>query len=154
MSGSYKVSIPLSFDSLYIEYSDTISDLSESLEDIADKIEATELKLLADIENTIPLGVTLNAKALDRNDKEISGIRIASCVIAPGTPSISKSTMTLDVDVRKGALEKLESIVFTAECQSDDGSASIQKGQWLWIKKMRLQLPEGLKVDLTEKKDK
>lgn len=154
VSGSYKVSVPLSFDSLYIEYSDTISDLAKSLEDVADKIEATELKLLADLENTIPLGVTLKAKALDKNDKEISGISIASCVIAPGSPSITKSTMTLDVNVRKGALEKLESIVFTAECQSGDGSTSIQKGQWLWIKKVRLQLPEGLKVDLTEKKDK
>lgn len=154
VSGSYKVSVPLSFDSLYIEYSDTISDLAKSLEDVADKIEATELKLLADLENTIPLGVTLKAKALDKNDKEISGISIASCVIAPGSPSITKSTMTLDVNVRKGALEKLESIVFTAECQSGEGSTSIQKGQWLWIKKVRLQLPEGLKVDLTEKKDK
>ena len=91
---------------------------------------------------------------MDKNDKEISGISIASCVIAPGSPSITKSTMTLDVNVGKGALEKLESIVFTAECQSGDGSTSIQKGQWLWIKKVRLQLPEGLKVDLTEKKDK
>lgn len=150
VTGSYKVSIPLSFDSLYIEYSDTINDLAESLEDIADKIEATRLHLMADIESTIPLGVTLKAKALDKNQNEIRDIKIASCVIAPGNDNITRSTMTLDVDVQKGALTKLESIVFTAECQSGDGSASIQKGQWLWIKKMRLQLPEGLKVDLTD----
>lgn len=154
VSGSYKVSIPLSFDSLYIEYSDTVSDLSESLEDIADKIEATKLQLVADIESTIPLGVTLKAKALDKNDKVINDISIASCEIAPGTPAVTKSVMTLDVDVRKGALERLESIVFTAECESGEGNASIKKGQWLLVKKMRLLLPEGLKVDLTDKKDK
>jgi hypothetical protein len=62
--------------------------------------------------------------------------------------------MTLDVDVRKGALERLESIVFTAECESGEGNANIKKGQWLLVKKMRLLLPEGLKVDLTDKKDK
>ncbi len=154
VTGSYKVSMPLSFDSLYIEYSDTINDLAESLEDIADKIEDTKLKLMADIESTIPLGVTLKAKALDKNQNEIKDIKIASCVIAPGNENITKSAMTLDVDVQKDALTRLESIVFTAECQSGDGSASIRKGQWLWIKKLRLQLPEGLKVDLTEKEDK
>ena len=154
VTGSYKVSMPLSFDSLYIEYSDTINDLAESLEDIADKIEDTKLKLMADIESTIPLGVTLKAKALDKNQNEIKDIKIASCVIAPGNENITKSAMTLDVDVKKDALTRLESIVFTAECQSGDGSASIRKGQWLWIKKLRLQLPEGLKVDLTEKEDK
>lgn len=155
VTGSYKVSIPLSFDSLYIEYSDTINDLAKSLEDVADKIDATELKLVADIESTIPLGVTLQAKALDKNQNEIKGIKIGSCVIAPGSPQITRSTMVLDVDVKKGALEQLESIVFTAECQSGDGSTSIQKGQWLWIRKMRFQLPQGLKVDLTDmNKDK
>ena len=64
--------------------------------------------------------------------------------------------MVLGVDVAKGGLENLESIVFTAACQSAEGSSSIRKGQWLWIKKMRFKLPQGLKVDLTDsrKEDK
>ena len=40
VSGDYNVSVPLEFENLYIEYSDTIADLGESLEDIGDKIEA------------------------------------------------------------------------------------------------------------------
>ena len=150
VSGDYNVSIPLEFDNLYIEYSDTIAELGKSLEDIADKIEATELQLIADIESTIPLGITLTAKAYDKYWNELSSIRIDSCVVAAGSDTITKSQMVLDVDVKKGGLERLESIVFTAACQSAEGNSSIRKGQWLWIKKMRFKLPQGLKVDLTD----
>lgn len=150
VSGDYNVSVPLEFDNLYIEYSDTIAELGKSLEDIGDKIEATEMQLLADIESTIPLGITLTAKAYDKYWNELSSIRIDSCVVAAGSDTITKSTMVLDVDVKKGGLERLESIVFTAACQSAEGSSSIRKGQWLWIKKMRFKLPQGLKVDLTD----
>ena len=150
VSGDYNVSIPLEFDNLYIEYSDTIADLGKSLEDIGDKIEATQMQLLADIESTIPLGVTLTAKAYDKNWNELRTLRIDSCIIAAGSDTITKSTMVLGVDVQKGGLENLESIIFTAACQSAEGSSSIRRGQWLWIKKMRFKLPQGLKVDLTD----
>lgn len=153
VSGDYVVSVPLSFDSLYIEYSDTIKDLGESLEDIADKVEATELKIIADVESTIPLGITLNAQALDKNMNELNDIRIEPCVIAAGNDSITKSTMVLDVKVGKGSLGKLDAIVFTAACESGEGNSSIQKGQWLLIKKLSFHLPQGLKVDLTDMKD-
>ena len=148
--GGYDVSVPLSFDNLYVSYSDTIGELSKDLEDIADKIEATELQLLADIESTIPLGITLTAKAYDKDWNELTNIIIDSCVVAAGCDTITKSQMVLDVDLQKGGLENLESIVFTAACQSAEGSSSIRKGQWLWIKKMRFKLPQGLKVDLTD----
>ena len=150
VSGDYNVSIPLEFDNLYVEYSDTIADLGESLEDIGDKIEATQMQLLADIESTIPLGITLTAKAYDKNWNELTTLRIDSCVVAAGSDTITKSTMVLGVDVAKGGLKDLESIIFTAACQSAEGSSSIRKGQWLWIKKMRFKLPQGLKVDLTD----
>lgn len=150
VSGDYNVSVPLEFDNLYIEYSDTISDLGESLEDIGDKVEATQMQLLADIESTIPLGITLTAKAYDKNWNELRTLRIDSCIVAAGSDTITKSTMVLGVDVEKGGLANLESIIFTAACQSAEGSSSIRKGQWLWIKKMRFKLPQGLKVDLTD----
>ena len=94
--------------------------------------------------------ITLTAKAYDKYWNELSSIRIDSCVVAAGSDTITKSQMVLDVDVKKGGLERLESIVFTAACQSAEGNSSIRKGQWLWIKKMRFKLPQGLKVDLTD----
>ena len=151
VKGSYDVTIPLAFDSLYVEYSDTIKDLSKDLEEVADKIDATEMKLIADIQSTIPLGVKLVATAYDKYGNEMDDIKIDSCVIEAGNDTITESQMILGVDIRNGKrLADLESIVFVAACDSGNESSSIHEGQWLWIKKLRILLPQGLKVDLTE----
>lgn len=150
VAGRYDVSIPLLFDSLYLEYSDTIAELGKSLEDVADKIEAAQLQLLGDVESTIPLGVILTAKAYDKYWNELTDVRIASFEVKAGSDTVTKSPMVLDVEVKKDGLEKLESIVFTAACKSGEGGFSIHKGQWLCIKKLRIRFPQGLKVDLTD----
>lgn len=150
VSGDYNVSIPLMFDDLYLEYSDTIKDLGESMEDVADKIEAVQVQLIGDVESTIPLGVTLTAKAYDSNWRELTDINIGSFSIKAGSDTITKAPMVLDVDVRKDGLEKLESIVFTASAESAEDGFSIRKGQWLLVKKLRIKFPQGLKVDLTD----
>ena len=152
VSGNYKVSVPLAFDSLYLEYNDTIKDLSKDLEDIADMIDDASLQILADVESTIPLGISLNAKAYDKNWREVSGITISPFEIKAGSDSITKSVMELGFDVRKGSLTNLESIVLTIACKSGEGSSSIRKGQWLELKKLRLRLPRGIKVDMTDSK--
>lgn len=155
VNGEYKVSIPLSFDSLYIEYSDTIAELGKDLEDVADMIDATEIQIMADVESTIPLGVKLTAKAYDRDWNELTDVRIESAEIKAGSDTITKSSLVLGVDVQKGGLKKLESIVFTAAAESGDESSGIRKGQWLLLKKLRIKFPQGIKVDLTDtNKDK
>ena len=118
---------------------------------MADKIDATEMKLIADIQSTIPLGVKLVATAYDKYGNEMDDIKIDSCVIEAGNDTITESQMILGVDIRNGKrLADLESIVFVAACDSGNESSSIHEGQWLWIKKLRILLPQGLKVDLTE----
>ena len=155
VTGEYNVSIPLQFDNLYIEYSDTIKDLGKDLADVGDKIEEAELQILGDVESTIPLGVTLTATAYNENWIRLNDIKIDSCFISAGREdTITTSPMVLDLKVRNGKLADLEYIVFTAKCESGQENASIRKGQYLYIKKLRLNLPEGLKIDLTEKKEK
>ena len=158
VAGSYKVTIPLSFDNLYLEYSDTIKDLSADLEDIADMINDVNIELVADsVVSTIPLGISLYAKALDKKGDSISSVTIAPFEIKPGTESGTISQMRLGVAVKKGGLEKLDALVFTAACKSGDDNedSSIRKGQYLHIKNIKLRFPEGVKVDLTDagKKD-
>ena len=152
VSGDYKVTIPLAFDSLYIEYNDTIKDLGKDLENVADMIEGANLKLLADVVSTIPLGVSISAKAYDKNWAEVPGIEISTFRINPGSEAGTQSLMELGLNVKSGSLAKLENLVLTAACQSGEGASSIRKGQWLEITKMRLKLPEGLKIDLTDNK--
>lgn len=154
VSGEYKVSIPLVFDSLYIAYNDTIKDLGEDLEDIGDMIEDANLQILADVESTIPLGVKLSAKPYDKNGQIVSNVEITTFDIKPGTESGTKSAMELGLKVKKGGLTKLDNIVLSLELQSGEEAFSIRKGQWLDIKKIRIRFPEGLKIDLTENKDK
>ena len=154
VEGEYKVSIPLSFDSLYIEYADTILDLSKDLEDVADKIEATELQLLAEVESTIPLGVKLTAKAYDKDWNELRDVIIQGAEIEAGSDTITKKPLVLDLSVRKDGLQKLDAIVFTAAAQSGESGSGIRKGQWLLLKKLRIRFPEGIKVDLTDATDK
>lgn len=158
MHGTYDVSIPLAFDSLYIEYSDTIKDLGESLADVADYIDAADLHIVADVENSIPLGVVMKAKGYDKDGNYLPNIEIDSCYIAAGSDTVTVSTMKLGMNVHKvgnkSGLSNLDYIVFTAACQSGSESSSIRKGQFLWLKKVRLEIPEGIKVDLTDDKDK
>ena len=155
VSGDYKVSVPLSFDSLYIEYSDTIKDLGKDLEDISDKIEECKLKLMANVESTIPLGVRLTAKALDAKSNEVNGIVINPCVIGAGSENGSTSAMRLEMTVAKGALKNLDALVFTAACESGDGAdgSSLKKGQYIHVKDIKLNFPEGLRIDFTESKE-
>ena len=115
-------------------------------------IDDASLQILADVESTIPLGISLNAKAYDKNWREVSGITISPFEIKAGSDSITKSVMELGFDVKKGSLTNLESIVLTIACKSGEGSSSIRKGQWLELKKLRLRLPRGIKVDMTDSK--
>ena len=155
VSGKYSVSIPLSFEDVYIEYSDTVKDLSKDLEDIIDMINEVNLELEADVESTIPLGVSLKATALDKQLKPMDGITFAPCTIAAGNASGAVSTMKLGISIKKGALKDLDAIVFTAACQSPDGSdASLRKGQYLYLKNLRFNVPDGFNIDLTDTDDK
>ena len=150
VSGDYNVSIPLMFDNLYVEYSDTIAELGKDLEEVVDKIDAAQIQLIGEVSSTIPLGVRLTAKAYDKNWRELTDVTIGSFSIQAGSDTITKAPMVLDVDVKRDGLEKLESIVFTAACESAEDGFSIRKGQWLLVKKLRLKFPKGLKVDLTD----
>ena len=159
MSGEYEVSIPLAFDSLYIEYGDTISDIGSDLGDIVDMIDAAEMHIAADVESTLPLGVLLTAKAYNKDWAELPNISIDSCVIAAGSDTVTHSSMVLGMNVQKvdndkSGLADLEYIIFTAALQSAEGSSDIRMGQFLWLNKVRLQLPQGIKVDLTDDKKK
>lgn len=154
VSGSYDVSIPMSFESVYVEYSDKIDNLGKELKDIADKIDAVTMELHANATSTIPLGVRLTAKALDKDGKPVNGITIGQCLIAAGNDPGSSSQVKLEAKVEKGALAKLESIEFTAKCESDDNASktSLRKGQYLELDKVCLKFPGGVNVDFTENK--
>ena len=154
VEGSYDVQVPLSFNDLYMEYSDTIKDLSDNLKDVADKIESAEIFIDAKAFSTIPLGVTITAVPLDYKNREIRDISIEKCLISAGSKDGTEVDVHIAVNLKKkGALEKLEAIGFKAECESVNGKqSSIQKGQYVQLHDIVLNMPNGVNVDFTEDK--
>lgn len=156
VSGSYDVTIPLKFDSLYIEYNDTINEMAKDLEDFADKVTNLHMKLVADVYSTVPLGVEVSAVPLDLSGEEItSGITISSCKIAAGTEENAvMSELNLDVMVTDGKLSILDGLIIKAVCKADqtENGTALRSDEYLEIKNVRFEIVDGIDIDLTDKK--
>ena len=152
VSGKYDVSIPLSFDDVFLEYSDSFKDLGKDLDDIGEQIGETEIQLLADVFTTIPLKVGIVAQPIDRNGAIIKDIKISSTVIEAGTEQGIVSPFKLTMTVGKGALARLDGISFTAQCVNDPAvNSQIKEGQYIELTNVKLFLPHGVSVDFTDK---
>lgn len=62
INGDYKVSVPLSFDELNIEYTDTIGDLQEDMSDFLDVALSTHLEVVVDFVTSMPFDLKLNVE--------------------------------------------------------------------------------------------
>lgn len=152
VSGGYDVAVPLSFNDLYIEYTDTIGDLAKDLEDIADKAGAMTLKLKAKVESTLPFGLEITALPYNASMAPSKGITVSAGKLAAGGASPVTSDLTLEIKAAAGALGNLDKLVLKAGCKAENSTLS--KGQYLHIKDMSLSIPEGIVLDLTEKDEK
>lgn len=149
VSGQYNVNVPLSFDNLLIEYSDTIS-LSGDFDEISENVIGdVTLQVKADLESTVPFGVQINAQALDEAGKVIPDIIINPVEVKPGTTAGSTSQVLLSLTVKNGSIQALDALKITAQLNSASASA-LGKGQYLWLKNIVLVIPNGVVVDLTD----
>lgn len=156
VAGSYNVTIPLSFENVHFEYSDTIADLAEQLEDISDMVGDASIMITAKLESTVPFGITVSAVALDANGREIKDIKVGTCEVKPGDKAGTVSDVVLSVSAKNGALAALDALKISASLDSGnsaDGSA-LAKGQYVWLKDVVLKFPEGIVVDFTDTIDK
>ena len=153
VTGGYEVNIPLTFDDLYVEYTDTIDSLAGSLEDVLDIVSGNvSLEIGGNIESTIPLGLTVNATAIDRNGKAISkGVAISECRILPGRDGKSvTSAIKLNATMSEEAMNALDGFVLTVSCTADhtDGGASLNSKAYIQPKDLYLYLPQGIDIEL------
>ena len=153
VTGGYEVNIPLTFDDLYVEYTDTIEGLAGSLEDVIDKVYGNvSLEIGGNIESTIPFGLTVSATAIDKNGKAISqGVMISECSILPGRDGKSvTSAIRLNATMSEEAIMALDGFVLTASCTADhtDGGASLNSKGYIQPKDLYLYLPQGIDIEL------
>ena len=151
VSGDYSVSVPLSFDDMFVEYCDTIKDLSEDLEDISETVTALNLELKSKVTSTIPFGVKLSFKAIDKAGRPVNGISVEPVTVSAGSPAGTTSDMTVKVNISDGTLKLLDALIITAQCESGNEGASIEKGQYIQLTDMKLLIRDGLDIDLTDK---
>ena len=151
MNMKYSMNVPLSFGKDFVlQYMDTIGDLKKELKDV---IKYTrQVEVLAFVENSIPLELTLEAAALNSSFGIIDGITISSpdkikpCNVdgTKTTPQTSQITIKL-IETKPGALDLLDALKLKIFAKSNSTVAGIQLNPDQYIKlNLRVRVPKGL----------
>ena len=151
MNMKYSMNVPLSFGKDFVlQYMDTIGDLKKELKDV---IKYTrQVEVLAFVENSIPLELTLEAAALNSSFGIIDGITISSpdkikpCNVdgTKTTPQTSQITIKL-FETKPGALDLLDALKLNIFAKSNSTVAGIQLNPDQYIKlNLRVRVPKGL----------
>lgn len=127
----YSIEAPLTFDKdARIVYTDSIDGWNEDIEEF-ELAEGARITLTGTIENRVPAYLTLKAKAIDVNDKEISADKInitVSETVAASTDGVTPATTDISVVLeqkQKGAMKQLDGLVLTFEGAATDGADSV-----------------------------
>ena len=157
ISGEYSVNIPLKFDDFNLCYNDTIADLNSTMGDVFDMFVNVSLGLKMNILNTLPLGLKLNAKALQADGTPLNDIVIEQVEIAAGSGSSIESADSTElqaVELKIKGNERdfgvLDQIVFTIEAATDHtvGSVGLKGEQGIKISDIVLEVAGDIETEL------
>lgn len=158
----YGVFIPLQFDDLHFNYTDTISDIQLDLEEmIADmnlSIYNMGLALSMNLKNTLPLGLTLNLTPLDAEGNVIKGIEISSIELPAGNGSdiatsdaIDATPVEITIKCKSASdISLLDKISFSIDVASGNGNNALGGKQGLQISDIVLQVMCDVEMDLNQ----
>ena len=166
----YSVLVPLQFDELYFNYTDTISDihfnLQETLDEMNVSISNVELGIAMNLKNTLPIGLNLELIPLDTENNVIEEIEIGSIIkgvkcnsieipVGDGSPIKSDDNGNNGTPVEwfikcksPEALSKLDKIAFSIDVKSDNGDNALSGKQGLQIRDIVLQIMCDAEMDL------
>lgn len=165
----YGVVIPLQFEELHFNYTDTISEiqlnLQETLEEMNISISNVELGIAMNLKNTLPIGLSLNLIPLDKKGNAIEGVEIGSiidgsvkhnCIEIPvgnGSPIRDDETTGTPIELfikceSTEALSKLDKIAFSIDVKSNNGDNALSGKQGLQIRDIVLQIMCDAEMDL------
>lgn len=158
----YGVFIPLQFNDLHFNYTDTISDIQVDLEEmIADmnlSISNIGLALSMNLKNTLPLGLTLNLTPLDANGNVIEGIEIGRIELPAGdgseiTNNNAKAAQPVELNIKcksSADISLLDKISFSIDVASGNGDNALSGKQGLQISNIVLQIMCDVEMDLNQ----
>lgn len=154
ITGEYDVIVPLEFESLDIQYKDTIDNLIDDLGDVSSKITHAELQVIIDeATNAVPVELGIDVTPMNIDGEKLDGItatvktdykdnKIKACV-DENTPSINKIWITLksDGDALK-SLDKLELNVHATVEETVMG-VPLKKTQFVKLSKMYIKVKKA-----------
>lgn len=151
-SADYEAIIPLAFGAdMRLHYTDTVDDWDN--EDF-DKYNFNKVELTADAINTLPLAMTPEVYAIDRNGNDIADVTATiEGVIDAGTIA-SPATTPIKITLQSSAanLGRLSGIrlVFDAVSTTDYVGTTLNKAQSLRFENIKVQIIGGITVDLND----
>lgn len=150
VSAKYKAVVPFKFSNLNIEYRDSIDNLLEDLEDVADK--TNRIIVRATGITDIPANLEASVALYDIAGNELTGIdtdvsKFKFTAAPDGQESTNELEITLTEHEGSNDLERLEKIVYTVFASSTDG-ITLRPHQFLYIKDIFVELPDGITLTL------
>ena len=118
-----------------------------------DKVQ--EVKILATVDNTVPLTLQAAAIAVDGQKQPLQGVEVsAPGTIAPGDGGDTPVSSSFDVVIREtqaGALARLDGLILEITAGNNEASAGIPATPRQYVQvRMKLRVPGGLIMDLDD----
>lgn len=145
---SYDVALPFDFGpNSQINYTETIDNIHKDLSDVSDYI--NEMVVTAEIENTIPMRLQLNATPYDLNGLDMSDrLEISQdIIIEAGNDNAPTQTTTIIIKEKtKGALAELDKVDLNIKGNTQEAQTILKPTQYVLIK-LNAKLPNGINVE-------
>lgn len=148
---NYDFVCPIAFDeNLHLEFETNVTGVNETISKV---IKGATVQLGGSIENTLPVQLQLDVRALDAEGKELPletpAVQTISCCNADGSPS--KSDLNLTLKMAKGAsaaaIDQFR-LIFTVTSGNVTGIALKEDAYVQAV--LKLRLPEGVTVDIKD----
>ncbi len=155
ITGSYEVLVPFRFDSVNINYQETIDGLKDDLSDVSENVKNLGINVVMTVENSIPLELTLTVRPLRSTGTTIHGITTTvSGTIPAGTAtgSVSKK-LTVYMTDENNELEDLDALELNIKATSSgktEGGVELNANQFVRLTNISLQINGGIDVDLND----
>ncbi|MGV8133624.1 MAG: hypothetical protein AB2L20_00290 [Mangrovibacterium sp.] len=155
VTGYYDINVPLQFDTLHINYNDTIDGLKDDLSDISDKVTDPEMQLVLVAENTIPVTLNLEVTPLDSNRNEIAEIRaeVSGTIAAGNGTEATKTPITVNLRLQGNRLPDLDALALRITAingAGNGGDIPLNEHQFLRFTGIGLKTTEGVDLDLND----
>ncbi|MGD9555690.1 MAG: hypothetical protein AB7V25_01595 [Mangrovibacterium sp.] len=155
VTASYDVNVPLQFDTLHINYKDTIDGLIDELSDVAEKITNSEMQLALTAESTIPVALNMEVTPLDSVRREIAEIRteVIGTIAAGNGTEVTKTPIVIKLSLQGKRLSELDALALRITATSGSGNGGnvpLNARQFLQFTGISLKTTGGVELDLND----